>query len=116
MLRAVYFDAVGSLIESQPSPARVYFEIGRRYGSCLTCDEIAHRFRLAFRREDERDREQGWRTDEPREEARWRSIVATVLDDVRDREACFRDLWQHFAKAESWRCLDGVQRVLAELA
>src|SRR5438132_4457852 len=114
MFRAVFFDAVGTLIEPQPFPAEAYCEIGRQYGSRLTCEEIEQRFRLAFRHEDELDRQQNWRTDEPREEQRWRSIVGTVLDDVSNREACFGELWRHFANAPAWRCLHGVERVLAE--
>ncbi len=116
MFRAVFFDAVGTLINPRPAPAEVYFEIGRRHNSRLTLDEIAHRFRAAFRHEDAIDREHGWKTDEPREERRWRNIVAAVLDDVGDGEACFRELWHHFSQPEAWSCVADAERVLAELS
>jgi putative hydrolase of the HAD superfamily len=116
MIRAVFFDAVGTLIVPQPAPTEVYFEVGRRHGSSLTCAEIGRRFRLAFKVEDEIDRAHAWKTDELREEQRWRTIVGTVLDDVNDSDACFHDLWCHFSNAEAWRCVDGVKQVLSDLA
>jgi putative hydrolase of the HAD superfamily len=116
MIRAVFFDAVGTLIEPAPSAVDVYLEAARRHGSRLTRDVIAARFRAAFCREDAVDREHGWRTDEAREEQRWRNIVGSVLQDVQDRETCFAELWQHFARPESWRCLEDAAVVLGELA
>lgn len=115
MIRAVFFDAVGTLIEPWPSAIEVYEEMGRRHGSSLARSEIASRFRSAFRREDDIDRQAHWQTSEEREQRRWRHIVAAVLDDVKDGEACFRALWQHFARPEAWHCLEGADPVLAEL-
>lgn len=115
-VRAVAFDAVGTLITPDPSAAAVYHVVGRRHGSRLAADVIADRFRAGFRAEDDRDRAAGWRTDPARETDRWRRIVAAVLDDVTDAEACFRELWDHFAGAAAWRCLPGVGPVLAELS
>src|SRR5438128_401117 len=116
MIRAVFFDAVGTLLEPDPPAAEVYFDVARRQGSRLSLEAIRTRFRTAFRAEDDLDRTAGWRTDEVREERRWRSIVASVLDDVADGEACFRELWSHFASPGAWRCLEGVAETLAELA
>jgi putative hydrolase of the HAD superfamily len=115
-VQAVVFDAVGTLIAPDPSAPAVYAAVGRRHGSRLDPATVHDRFRAAFRREEGRDRGAGWRTDDAREEQRWRSIVATVLDDVPDPEACFRELWDHFARPSSWRVLPGVGLVLAELA
>jgi len=103
-VRAVFFDAVGTLIHPEPSAGEVYLRVGRRFGSQLTAETIRHRFAAAFQREEERDRADGLRTSEPREAQRWRSIVAGVLDDVTDAEACFAELFAHFAKPEAWRC------------
>jgi putative hydrolase of the HAD superfamily len=116
MIRAVFFDAVGTLIEPAPSAVDVYLAAARRHGTRLSRQTIAKRFRAAFCLEEAIDRNRGWRTDEEREQQRWRSIVGTVLDDVRDPEACFAELWQHFARPESWRCLPGAVEVLGELA
>ncbi len=114
-VRAVFFDAVGTLIHPDPSPAVVYAAVGRRRGSRLTADDIAPRFRAAFRAEEELDRAAGWRTGPAREEERWRRIVGTVLDDVTDPEACFRELWEYFGRPTAWRCEPGLEAVLSEL-
>jgi putative hydrolase of the HAD superfamily len=115
-VRAVAFDAVGTLIAPDPPPPAVYRDVGRRYGSRLELATIRDRFRAAFRREEERDRATGWRTDDAREQDRWRRIVAAVLDDVTNLEACFRELWDHFARPAAWGCLPGAGAMLADLA
>jgi putative hydrolase of the HAD superfamily len=114
-VRAVVFDAVGTLITPDPPAPAVYAEVSRRYGSCLAPDVIAARFRDAFRAEEETDRAAGGRTNETREERRWRTIVAATLDDVTDPEACFGELWLHFARPAAWRCDASVGRVIPEL-
>jgi len=103
-IRAVLFDAVGTLILPAPAAPVVYAEVGRRLGSQLSPQTILDRFRLAFRREEDLDRAHGYRTSEEREVERWRRIVAATLDDVPDQEACFRELFAHFAQPDSWRC------------
>ena len=49
-VRAVFFDAVGTLIHPQPSAAAVYAAVGRRFGTRRTEEEIAARFPTAFAR------------------------------------------------------------------
>jgi putative hydrolase of the HAD superfamily len=102
-LRAVFFDAVGTLIHPEPPAPVVYAAAGRRHGSRLGVEEIEVRFRSAFQRQEEADRGHGWRTSEEREVERWRHVVAEVLDDVRDQEAVFAALYEHFARPEAWR-------------
>jgi putative hydrolase of the HAD superfamily len=116
-VRAIFFDAVGTVIFPDPPAASVYAAVAQRYGSCLPLDVIEGRFREAFRREEAFDHStNGLRTDEEREERRWRHIVAAVLDDVTDGEACFRELFEHFSRPEAWRCAPGVAETLAELS
>ena len=69
-IRAIYFDAVGTLIHPEPAAHRVYSEAGRRHGSLLSPEEIRVRFGHAFRRQEEADRTSGWRTSEARETLR----------------------------------------------
>lgn len=115
-VRAVCFDAVGTLIVPDPPAAVAYADVGRRFGSRLPVDVIEARFRAAFRAEEAIDHQNGLRTDEGREERRWRRIVAAVLDDVGDGEGCFRALWEHFSHPEAWRCAPDAAATLAELA
>jgi putative hydrolase of the HAD superfamily len=103
-VRAVFFDAVGTVIHPEPPAGAVYAEVGLRHGSRLCPATIRARFAAAFRGEEERDRSAGLRTDEAREVLRWRNIVAAVLDDVGDPDACFAELWTHFTRPTSWRC------------
>jgi putative hydrolase of the HAD superfamily len=115
-VRAVFFDAVGTLIAPDPPAPAAYAAVGQRHGSRLDLATIRDRFHDAFRHEELCDRLDGWRTDDAREAQRWRSIVGVVLDDVSDPEACFRELWDHFARPSSWRVLPGAGLVVTELA
>jgi putative hydrolase of the HAD superfamily len=103
-VRAVLFDAVGTLIEPEPAIASAYRQVAQRLGSRLSWEEIDDRFRLAFARQEALDREAlGLRTDEQREHKRWREIVRDVLVDVVDQDAAFEALWQHFGNPAHWR-------------
>jgi putative hydrolase of the HAD superfamily len=114
-VRAVFFDAVGTLIHPEPDAATVYAAIGKRFGSRLGIESIRPAFAAAFARQDRLDREKRWRTDEAREVARWRGIVGEVLSDVLDAESCFAVLYEHFAQPQNWRCDFAAAKVLTEL-
>jgi putative hydrolase of the HAD superfamily len=109
---AVAFDAVGTLIYPSPAAPAVYAKIGHRFGSKLPLPVIAKRFKAAFKQEEEWDKRQEYRTSEAREVERWLRIVTTVLSDAQDPDACFRELFEHFARPESWSCNPGVREVL----
>jgi putative hydrolase of the HAD superfamily len=121
--RWLAFDAVGTLIYPDPPVARIYWEIGRRYGSRLTEPEVEARFRAAFRATERNDLagssasdQLSLATSEEREFQRWRDIVARVIDDVAEQERCFEDLYAHFAQPASWRCFPDTGDALRELA
>jgi putative hydrolase of the HAD superfamily len=115
-IRAVYFDAVGTLIHPEPPAPVVYAAVARRHGSGLSLEQIRARFRAAFAAEEARDRAANLRTSEAREVRRWRHIVAGVLDDVTDGEACFRELYEHFSRPETWACDPQAGPILEGLA
>lgn len=114
-VRAVFFDAVGTLIHPEPSAGDAYLEIGRRFGTRLSADEVRRRFGAAFAAEEDADAARGHRTDEGRELQRWRSIVSRVLDDVADADGCFRALYDWFAQPSAWRVEPGAGPVLRRL-
>jgi putative hydrolase of the HAD superfamily len=114
-VRAVFFDAVGTLLHPDPPPGEAYAAVGRRLGSRLGPAEVRRRFAAAFGAQEQLDIAHDLRTSEERELERWRRIVWTVLDDVSDPEACFRELHAHFARPDAWRCAAGTAEVLCAL-
>lgn len=107
-VRAVLFDAVGTLIYAQPTVADAYREHGHRYGSRRTTAEITQRFAAALANQSASDAVRA--TSHARERDRWRRIVAHVFDDVNgDQEALFESLWNHFADPAHWALYDDVE-------
>ena len=102
-LRAVLFDAVGTLLFADPPVVAVYAEVGRQCGSSLSRQEIAGQSQGRARR--------AGRTRPPRVRAahgqsarRWivrAAIVATVFSDVSDSHVALTLLWEHFARPAS---------------
>jgi putative hydrolase of the HAD superfamily len=101
--RAVFFDAIGTLIFPEPAASEVYAEVARRAGVELDPREARSRILTAFREEEEADRQANWVTSEDRERARWRRIVGETLLGAPDPNACFEELFAHFAKPGAWR-------------
>jgi putative hydrolase of the HAD superfamily len=114
-VRAVFFDAIGTLLAPAVHPARTYTATARRHGAELSELLVRERFMAAFQREEEADEQAGWSVDEERERQRWRRIVATCLNEVVDVEACFRDLWEHFSRPKSWQPHPEAAEVLGQL-
>jgi putative hydrolase of the HAD superfamily len=114
-IRAVVFDAVGTLIYPEPSAPAVYAAVAHRLGSRLTEKVVAIRFAVAFAGQEALDRAAGWRTSEERERRRWRQIVGEVLDDVSDPSRCFDGLFGHFSRPEAWRSDPPVEDALDKL-
>lgn len=118
-IRWVAFDAVGTVMQPCPSAAEMYFRVGQRHGSRLSADEIARRFREMFRRTEQGEpndlSERRLATSEAVERDRWKTIVTAVIDDVPEPQACFEELFSHFAQPDSWRCFDEVQDTFENL-
>lgn len=108
--RWVVFDAVGTLIHPDPPVARVYQEVGARYGGSRTEAELADLFRstMAVRPAESQ-------TSEDIERKFWQQTVESVIGSVRDPQACFHDLYAHFARPNSWRMADDAAAVLNHL-
>lgn len=101
-IRAVLFDAVGTLIYPVPDVHHVYAAAGKQFGSRYSLPAIKTRFQDAFRRHAPLAA-----TDEPLERARWRQIVEEIFDDVQDLQL-FEVLWHHFAQPAHWALYDDV--------
>ena len=103
-IRAVFFDAVGTVLHPTPGAPVIYAEAAARYGLPADPGVILDRFREAFRLEEAADERAGWATSEEREVARWRAIVRATLPGAPDE--CFDELYHHFARPEAWRVPD----------
>ncbi|MCS7020595.1 MAG: HAD family hydrolase [Gemmataceae bacterium] len=116
-IQAVYFDAVGTLLFPDPPAEQVYAAVAERCGLSVTAAEVRQRLRQAFLREEERDRQYGWRVDESRELTRWRTIVRTCFAQAEPEqfEAIFYELYQHFAQPQAWRLATQAAMVLTSL-
>lgn len=111
-VRAVFFDAVGTLMYPYPPVAKVYHREGLNLGSKYSVEEVAPRFRAAIKKH-----HQGGFTSEELERERWRRIVYDVIDDIDDSQDLLLDaLWQHFGSATSWRLFDDVAETWQQLA
>ena len=105
-IRAVVFDAVGTLIVPSPGVPEVYAAAAARHDVTVDRAVIGERFRAAFRREERVDEANGWVVDEDREYERWRAIVRGTLPETNDR--CFRELYDHFSVPSAWAIAPGV--------
>lgn len=113
--RAVFFDAVGTVLFPVPSALAVYADAARRRGVNLAPETIRNCFLEAYRAEEEADRARGWVTSEARERQRWSHIVAASLRGVPDPDACFEELFVHFARPDAWRVNPDLGPVLEAL-
>jgi len=110
-IRAVLFDAVGTLIYPDPPVAEAYHHHAERLGSKYSVDEIALRFRTAVKRH-----HQGGKTSESLERERWQRIVYDVIDDIDDPHVTLlAELWRHFGTATSWRLFDDARPAWEDL-
>lgn len=111
--RALFLDAVGTLIHPQPDAIEVYKEVGRRHGYLLDRSTLAHRFRQKFDEEERRDAATGWRVSEEREKQRWAAIVHGVFVESKAVEPIFRELWDHFRRPTAWQVSEDAAEVIA---
>ncbi|NQV23229.1 MAG: HAD-IA family hydrolase [Rhodopirellula sp.] len=115
----VVFDAVGTVIDPEPSVAVAYYNIGTKFGSERTPDDVRTRFSAAFAETEREDFSQGTgglTTNAAVEEARWRHIVAAVFPEVTDAEGCFQELHDYFAKPTAWLPFDDTLSTLHSLS
>jgi putative hydrolase of the HAD superfamily len=116
-VRAVVFDAVGTLMRPEPAVGVAYAVVARHFGSARDELEVQARFRATWKAEEARDYGSGGlRTDEAHERRRWQRIVAEVFPEVVAQDELFAELWDHFADATHWRLFDDVAQAWRELA
>lgn len=114
--RAAFFDAVGTLIHPRPSAPVVYAAVAARHGLARSPADVRARFVAAYLKEEAADAAANWATSEARERERWHTIVCETLAGVNDPEACYRELFDHFARPEAWEVAAGADAVLRAFA
>lgn len=116
------FDAVGTLITPSPSVAEVYAKVAAKYGLMVDRESLRNRLRATFAQRErtaiiarQANDITTLATDEAAEYAWWREFVSDTLAGVSDPEACFTELWQHFARPQAWKMFDDVAPTLSVL-
>lgn len=111
----IILDAVGTVIEPEPSVTQVYAAAAARQGLHVELAEVKARFGRHFR-DDEVDEQHGpMVTDEATEYRRWRRIVGCVLPGLPDPDRAFAELWDHFGRPDAWRVFPDVAPGLRRL-
>lgn len=118
-VRHVVFDVVGTLVEPWPSVPVAYALVAAAHGIEAHPDDLRSRFASAWAKQEAIDAAAAppFATSRSREVARWRGIVHDVFADAAPapvREGVFLDLWDHFARPESWRPIERGSRLLRE--
>jgi putative hydrolase of the HAD superfamily len=121
-LRAVLFDATGTLIELRESVGERYARIAARHGVELPAWRLDDAFRRVVARAGPRVfPEASGAALEQHERDWWRRVVRDTFratdQTVRfaDFEAFFRELFEGYAGADAWRAREGVRETLQAL-
>ena len=120
MLKAIFFDAAGTLFETREPVGLSYARIAHRYGVEATAAEVNAAFRRAFRDAGALAFGRGHSPEELRELERewWRGLVADTFAGMgafSDFDAYFSELFAYFASPSNWRTEPDAAPTLASL-
>ena len=119
MLKAISFDAVGTLFYLTKTAGDHYAYVGREVGLDLDAQKLDRAFHAAWNQMPQRAAIDGPREDD--DKGWWHELVDVVLDQVPpslsefDRDNFFEIAYEHFAEAGVWELYPEVPRVLNEL-
>ena len=105
-MKAIFFDAAGTLVHLNGSVGDHYALVGREIGLALNADELDRAFAAAWKEMPPRPAIDGPREDDDR--GWWRDLVERVLVNVTpqlgelDRDNFFEIAYEHFAEAGVW--------------
>jgi putative hydrolase of the HAD superfamily len=120
MIRAIFFDAAGTLVHLRGSVGEHYAAVGRQLGYELSPDELDRAFYQAWKQAPAREAIDGARADD--DKPWWRDLVDAVLAQLTnvppdfERERFFESAYAHFSQPGVWMLYPEVQEVLALLA
>ena len=104
MIKAIFFDAVGTLFRLTKTVGDHYAYVGREVGLDLNAQNLERAFHIAWRQMPQRAAIDGPREDD--DKGWWRELVDRVLEQVApslsefDRDNFFEIAYEHFAEAD----------------
>ena len=119
MIKAITFDAVGTLFYLTKTVGDHYAYVGREVGLDLDAQELERAFHTAWKKMPQRTAIDGPREND--DKGWWRELVDLVLDQVApslselDRDNFFEIAYEHFAEADVWPLHPEVPDVLEQL-
>jgi putative hydrolase of the HAD superfamily len=118
-IKAIFFDAVGTLFYLNGTVGEHYALVGREVGLGLDPQELERGFHTAWKKMPQRAAIDGPREND--DKGWWRDLVDLVLDQVApslrelDRDNFFEIAYEHFAEAGVWQIYPEVPGVLEQL-
>jgi putative hydrolase of the HAD superfamily len=119
VIKAIFFDAAGTLIYLPKTVGHHYAYVGERIGLRLDVSALDRAFARCWKQTPARPSIDGPREDD--DKGWWRTLVNRVLDEVSpdlpelDRDAFFEGAYSHFAEPGVWDLYPDVSEVLAAL-
>jgi putative hydrolase of the HAD superfamily len=119
MIKAIFFDAVGTLFRLTNTVGDHYAYVGGEIGLDLDAQDLERAFRAAWKQMPQRAAIDGPRENDDKHW--WRELVDLVLDQVApslselDHDNFFEVAYEHFAEAGVWELYPEVRGVLEEL-
>ena len=119
MIKAITFDAVGTLFYLTKTVGDHYAYVGSEVGLDLDAQELERAFHTAWEKMPQRTAIGGPREND--DKGWWRELVDLVLDQVApslselDRDNFFEIAYEHFAEADVWQLHPEVPDVLEQL-
>lgn len=117
-IKAVYFDAGGTLLTVRGSVGEIYAAAAARQGFPVEARSVQQAFRFAWARSLDRRRKKGWVSSDGFLRDEWRTIVADCFDGLVPPEAAlraFEELYEHFSGPEPWSIAPGALEFIAGL-
>jgi putative hydrolase of the HAD superfamily len=119
MIRAIFFDAAGTLFFLTKTVGDHYACVGREVGLNLDAHQLERAFHSAWQQMEQRPAIDGPREND--DKGWWRELVGRVFDLVApslselDRDNFFEIAYEHFAEAGVWHLYPEVPEVLEQL-
>jgi putative hydrolase of the HAD superfamily len=117
-VRAVFFDAGGTILRVNPSVEVVYAEAAARHGFPVERASLRSAFAAAWKRSLERGRARGHRATDEILRSEWFEIVRETFGAAVPATGIgplFADLYERFISANAWTLVPGIRETFAHL-